>query len=575
MNKDLSNNINYIEEKNYSILEKNTDVWLGSLPFKEGDIFPTDSIKERALISNTNKLIYNNDVESIYANIISIFPEIDPMYGWQIREIITNLPYFKNSTNYWCGLVAGEPPLVDGDESIDIAINEVIDNSNFATTIQNEVRSRFMDIISAYRVDVDINGKPTIVAIEAKNLICYVSRIYTNSIEVNVVFNIYTDVDGQQYVEFIEYHYDGKIIKTVFKYNEGIIGKQIEKEETEAFNGKFKMSPIVVFKHNTINNEIYGVDQYRYWSASILGAMRELQNIFRLGERTREMIRKVPESSIKKDPSSGSSLFFNKGTISYPDGATPPDIEYIVPEIRMDEAIKAFDKAVKSVSIDTNLGPVFFDLEKLGTNLSAKSIEAALYPTKLEAKRITSEMQPSVKELVIKLCALVDIDLTNKSKFSIIWFDGFPQDIKDYTDAIQKRLGDKPSISLQDAIIKLDKVSSRVALQKAREIEAENKEKQEREADESKKEQDKVENITTDNLKIEEGLKQEVEIGSLNNHNISPIAGVKIEGKVTNTSDNTVWETQMYPAPRDISFEHSKGLSKRWIERKLRQKSID
>ena len=49
---------------------------------------------------------------------------------------------------------------------------------------------------------------------------------------------------------------------------------------------------------------------------------------------------------------------------------------------------------------------------------------------------------------------------------------GFPQDIKDYTDAIQKRLGDKQSISLQDAIIKMDRVSSRIALQKAREIEA-------------------------------------------------------------------------------------------------------
>ena len=154
-----------------------------------------------------------------------------------------------------------------------------------------------MDVISAYRVDVDINDKPTIVAIEAKNLICYVSKIYTNSIEVNVVFNIYTDLDGQQYVEFIEYYYNGKIRKTVFRYNDGALGEHIEEmdEETEAFNGKYKLSPIVVFKHNTINNQIYGTDQFRYWSASILGAMRELQNIFRLGERTREMIRKVPE----------------------------------------------------------------------------------------------------------------------------------------------------------------------------------------------------------------------------------------------------------------------------------------
>ena len=194
-------NMTYIEETNYSILSKKTDVWQGELPFKSGDVFPPASVKERALISNTNRLIYENDVDDIYANIISIFPEIDPMYGWQIREIITNLPYFKNSVNYWTGLIAGEPPVVDGDETVDIKINEVIENSNWGTIIQNEVRSRFMDVISAYRADVDINDKPTIVAIEAKNLICDVSKIYTNSIEVNVVFNIYTDLDGQQYAE--------------------------------------------------------------------------------------------------------------------------------------------------------------------------------------------------------------------------------------------------------------------------------------------------------------------------------------------------------------------------------------
>lgn len=554
-------NMKYIDETNYSILSKNTDVWNGCLPFKTGDIFPTESIKERALISNTNKLIYENNVDDIYANIISIFPEIDPMYGWQIREIVTNLPYFKNSVNYWTGLIAGEPPIVDGDEQVDIEINEVIENSNWGTIIQNEVRSRFMDVISAYRVDVDINCKPTIVAIEAKNLICYVSKTYTNSIEVNVIFNIYTDTDGIEYIEFIEYHFNGEIKKTVYRYSDGKIGEHIEEKDDEslAYNGKYSLSPIVVFRHNTINNQIYGTDQFRYWSASILGAMRELQNIFRLGERTREMIRKVPESSVKKDPATGSSIFFNKGTISYPEGQDKsPDVEYIVPEIRMDEAVKAFEKAVKSVSIDTNLGPVFFDLEKLGTNLSAKSIEAALYPTKLESKRITTEMTPYVKELVVKLCAIADIDITSTSKFSIMWFDGFPQDIKDYTDAIQKRLGEKQSISLQDAIIKLDKVSNRIALQKSREIE------------------NSAKNIIGDDKqqydsRDDNGINDSINIQVLNEHDVTPTAGQSVSNIQGNIADNTVWETQMYPAPRDISFEHSKEVSKAWIQRRLKQ----
>lgn len=564
----INSNINYIDENNYNILPKGTDVWMGKLPYDTGTIFPTPEIKYRALISNTNRLIYNNEVDEIYSNIISVFPEIDPMYGWQIREIIANLPYFKNATNYWTGLICGEPPIIDGDDSVDIKVSEIIENSNWGTTIQNEVKSRFMDVISAYRVDIDINNKPTIVSIDSKNLVCFVSKTFTTSVEVNVVFNIYTDETGKQLIEFIEYHYNGEINKKVFEYSNGIIGKHLEDldESSVAFNGRFKMSPIVVFKHNATGNAIYGTDQYRYWSASILGAMRELQNIFRLGERTREMIRKVPESSIKKDPTTGSSMFFNRGTISYPDGSDKsPDIEYIVPNINMDAAIKSFEKAIKSVSIDTNLGPVFFDLEKLGTNLSAKSIEAALYPTKLEARRIKTEMTSSVRELAIKLCAIANVDIADQTKFNVIWFDGFPQDVKDYTDAIQSRLGGSQSISLEDAIIKLDKVPTRIALQKATEIKQSLKDSNT--DDKDKLTDDKID--ANADLDIDDNNK-------FNTHGIGVNAG---DGKnnivsVVKPKDDTVWETQML-YPRDVGFNHSKEMSNRWILKKLRKSHMN
>lgn len=551
-------NIDYVAEDNYSIIAKETDVWHGSLPFKTGDKFPTDAIKERALISNTNRLIFNNDVDRIYRSILSIFPEIEPMFGWQVREIIADLPYFKNSVNYWVGLIAGEPPVIDGDENIDLKINEIIENCNWSDSIQNEVRSRFMDVVSAYRVDRDLYGKASIIAIDTKNLICYVNDTHINSIEVNVVFNIYTDKDGLKYVEFIEYHYDGKIVKTTFEYNDDTLGAKVDDkcEEGVAFNGKYELSPVVVFKHNAVSNEIYGTDQFRYWQASIVGAMRELQNIFRLGERTREMIRKVPSSAVKKDNVTGSSVFYNKGTISYPDETDKiPEISYAIPEIPMEQAIKAFEKAIKSVSIDTNLGPVFFDLEKLGTNLSAKSIEAALYPTKLEAKRITTEMRTSVKELVIRLAALADLDITSNAKFSIIWYDGFPQDIKDYTDAIQRRLGGVPSISLQDGIMKLDKVSSRVALQKAREIELKM----------HKDDTVKVNNTTL--AKIEDAIETNVEdeVNDVSTHDIAPIAGEDGDTNIcgNNYVDDAVWETQMYPSPAEKKL--NKGVIRAWL----------
>lgn len=566
----LNDNIIISRENNFSIVNEDTDIWNGELPFKPGDTFPTDAVANRANISKTNRLIYNNDVEDIYTNIISVFPEIDPNYGWQIREIVTSLPYFKNSTNAWVGLIAGDTPLIDIDNDMDIQVSELVEASNFAETMQNEVRSRFMDIISAYRVDVDITGKPIIIPIEAKNLICFVNKYIPSSIEVNVVFSIYRDEQGVEYIDFVEYHYNGLIRKHTFYYGDGTIGNYVKPpEESYAFSGKYKASPIVVFKHNTVNNEIYGTDQYRYWSASMLAGMRELQNILRLGERTREMIRKVPNSAIRKNPADGSSTFYNKGTIGYDnntDGKSP-DIEYVVPEIRMDEAVKALDQAVRQIGMDTQLGVAFFSLDTLGARLSAESIRAAMFPARLEAKRMVTEMKPSVRELIIKLGYMADIDIAN-AKLSVEFYDGFPKDELNDIKSIQTRLeSNKPSITLEDAIMKLDRVPLRVAKQKADEIRAEqykyNKD-------------NSVEGLTDNSLSDINLVKNNEDVDlNLLSHDIAPSSGKGSTSNKEEYIDDTVWDNQMIPKPRDIpqgivkSKNNNEEVIKTWTLNRL------
>jgi hypothetical protein len=562
----LSDNIIKVKEDNYSIINENTDIWDGELPFKPGDKFPTDDISNRADISKTNRLIYNNNVDDIYTNIISVFPEIDPNYGWQIREIITSLPYFKNSTNAWVGLIAGDVPLIDVDNELDVKVSELIEASNFAETMQNEVRSRFMDIISAYRVDVDITGKPIIIPIDSKNLVCFVNKDKPSSIEVNVVFSIYKDNNGIDYVDFVEYHYNGFIRKHTMYYSEGTIGNYVkEPEESVAFGGKYKVSPIVVFKHNTVNNEIYGTDQYRYWSASMLAGMRELQNILRLGERTREMIRKVPNSAIRKNPADGSSTFYNKGTIGYDnntDGESP-DIEYIVPEIRMDEAVKALEQAIKQIGMDTQLGVAFYSLDSLGSRLSAESIRAAMFPARLEAKRMVTEMKPAVRELVTKLGYIVDIDISG-AKMSIEFYDGFPKDELNDIQAIQSRLESiTPSITLEDAIMKLDRVPLRVAREKANEIRSEAyKYNKDTDINNSNIQDDIKVSTDEDDLELSK-LDTNYNKNNLLTHDLEPTAGKSKLSTNNRYVDDTVWDNQMIPKPRDIPQGISKNKNKR------------
>lgn len=569
----ITDNLTPVQETDWSIINSDTDIWDGELPYKTGMKFPTEEIKERASISKTNELIYNNKIDDIANNILSIYPEIDPMYGWQIREIIAKLPYFKNATNAWVGLVSGDAPSVDiSDEVTDEQIDQVLEASNFASTIQNEIRSRFLDVISAYRVDISLNGKPAIIKINSKNLVCFVNKEFINSIEVNVVWGTYKK-DEHGYIDFVEYHYDGYIKKTTYEYNDGIIGDFVSEEEDHAFGGKYNVSPIVVFKHNVLNdNDVYGTDQYRYWSSSMLAGMREMQNILRLAERTREMIRKVPESSIKKSPVDGSSVFMNKGTIGYTENAegNSPDIEYVVPEIRMDEAVSALDKAIGQIGMDTQLGIAFFNLDKLGSRLSSDSIKAALLPARLEAKRITTEMKDSIKELIVKLGLLAGIEI-QENKMNITFYDGFPRDELNDIKSVQSRLESNcPSITLEDAIMKLDHVSLRVAKQKAAEIRSAKKleisEEKSSEPD-FKQENDIGSEFLKNNeedLESAEAFNKASDVSQeivnetiseqLYSSEVKPTAGdderdTKVD---TNQVDDTVWENQFYQAPRDI-----------------------
>lgn len=582
----MGDNITPVQEDDWSIINSNTDIWEGELPYKKGTKFPTDDIKERASISKTNELIYNNEIEEIATNILSIYPEIDPMYGWQIREIIAKLPYFKNATNAWVGLVSGDAPSVDiSDEVIDEQIDQILEASNFASTIQNEVRSRFLDIISAYRVDTDLNGKPVIINIRSKNLIIFVNKEYINSIEVCVVWGTYKK-DGQTYIDFVEYHYDGYIKKSTFEYNNEILGDLVSEEEDHAFGGKYNVSPIIVFKHNVLNdNDVYGTDQYRYWSSSMLAGMREMQNILRIAERTRELIRKVPDSAIKKNNVDGSSVFVNKGTIGYTETGEgkSPDIEYVVPEIRMEEAIQALEKAIDQIAMDTQLGTAFFNINKLGARLSADSIRAALLPARLEAKRISTEMKDSIKELVIKLGLLAGINV-EENKMNLTFYDGFPRDELNDIKAVQIRLeSETPSITLEDAIMKLDHVSLRIAKQKAAEIRQAKLEDKGIEKIKDEPEKQHLSDNISDNFGVNSDLVEDAESFSditdvqseivddtlseqLYGTELKPTAGSNEDTKTgIEQVDDTVWENQFYQAPRDIK---QKGLLWRQLRRK-------
>lgn len=152
-------------------------------------------------------------------------------------------------------------------------------------------------------------------------------------------------------------------------------------------------------------------------------------------------------------------------------------------------------------------------------------------------------MDPAIKEAVIKISALAGVDITNESKISLMWRDGFPKDDEEFATMIQSRLGGGQSISRKNAIIKLDNVTSRVAAQRVREIEEESGE-----YDTSK--EDNSTDIKIDDVDgVDGGVKKDNEYA----HEIGLTAGDKLEeGQNKGTYPEPLWEFELPFGVRDV-----------------------
>lgn len=468
---------NLLTETDFSATPTGVDVWTGSNPFiGTSKQFPPPALVERANISYTNNKLFENEIQEVFGEVLNIYREISPLTGMPIHEIICGLPHFRNIEQYWQALIAGDTPIVEhSDRETSKRLADVISKSNFSEFISTELSSRMRDVISAYSITPKADGSIHIGKVEAKNFTVFLSAEEEGTVEVILFSNIFEiaqtteDMKKGKYIQFIEYHSNGLVRETICEYKNRKVGDVLSETEEQAYGDNAQVSPVVLFKHNTVGNQVYGTDQYRYMASSVAGALRSLQNLLRLGESLRERLWYGSDKLTSKNPNDGSSTFMLNGFAGIPEGVdnavTPGYVEAKVP---INEAVEVFNKSIKSIAMDSKLGMVFFDIEKLGSNLSAKSIVAAMYPTQLEAKRVSQELSRPVIEVVRRIYLAATGELLRAEDLSITWFDGLPVDEKELTETIQSRIG--VTLTLEQAISRLDKVSSAVAFDKAEEI---------------------------------------------------------------------------------------------------------
>lgn len=463
------NNFTVIDETNYSILDPFVEVWNGEFPFNTGDTFPTDKIKNRASWYNTNYMLYNNKIKDVLDSFLYTLPMVDLVNQMQIRELITGLPDFKNATDSWVTLMAAKAPFVEvSDSCTQNDMDNLLRVAGISNCVKHIIKSSIMCGNAVVRVDLNESGNVVFRPIKCGRWQPYVFENDPQGIQVNMIFNQYSK-DGSEYIEFICFHYNGRVERRTFEYSSNTLGKELEdlRYDGNAFDG-VELSPIVVFSHNTVDGNIIGVDEYRYWEAAILITIRCLFNIMKLADRSRENVKIVPNSALTMDEESGITVDINKGSIGYDNLEKIPEVKYSSPDIaNMQYLLELYDRSVQRVSIDTQLGLAFYDSEKLGSNLSAKAIEASMYPAKIKATSFISELESPLKELVIK-CAAAGGMTVSEGDISLTFYNSFPNDKKELTETIQSRIG--TTLSTVDAIQILDGVTRDVADKKSKEI---------------------------------------------------------------------------------------------------------
>jgi hypothetical protein len=179
----------------------------------------------------------------------------------------------------------------------------------------------------------------------------------------------------------------------------------------------------------------------------------------------------LPDGTAETEDSNGTTFVIDRGVVLYKNNNMPPKVEYIVPQVSIDNAIKTYKETLSRISRDTDLSMAFFDARELGTQISAKSLRTNMFRTELKAKSMTTMLERPVKQLICKFALANGIDL-DVSEFSVTLESGFVQDIDEQVKLIQARGGvDTKSMTQVDVIKAYDSsMSISQAQAKANEI---------------------------------------------------------------------------------------------------------
>lgn len=459
-------------EDNYSIVSEDIDIWMGKLPYTQGDTFPPVEVRERAGRYKTYRKLYQQELHEIYGYIMMDTRTEGLIKNMSMyNSLISNPPDFKNLTDIKVGLSAARVPKIDGNVEID-KIHKAVGRVDFGVVHQDIRRDLIMYGNSVKRVD-KVGEKIKVIDMPLRCWIPFVSADDGVTVEVNVFFNIYTK-EKEEYCEFIVYHQDGEIEKVTHAYTNGLLGEQIgcveqsrayEDIEDVSSKGTYNVSPIVIFSSDAVDGQLMGESEYKYWDNSIAGRMRALKDLYDMLELSKDYTKIAPDNSITEE-SSGTLLDATKrGIMTYSDIKKVPEVKYVQPQVDIKKYLEVIEEAEKRICQDANIPYALLRPEVLGANTSAESLKTAVFLAELMATKENTRLEGKYKELISKI-ALMDNIVVDTTDIILRNDGGFVRDNKALVDTIQARNGGKVTLSVEDSIAILDDITTYEAKQR-------------------------------------------------------------------------------------------------------------
>lgn len=479
-------NLNLLTENDFNITPSNISIWTGDIPYKKGDRFPTEEIQTRANEYLTAYMLYKTKFDGIMDSAFSWTDYMTkPLTNYPNMAIVSDLPEIYTIVEEWVSILGSTPPSItsvidDTDNRFNSVssnlrkLSSVLDNSNLPEVWQDIIRcAQFTYGNKTVRVSKSDTGNVRIDNIVLKCWQPLVSQDNPNKIECNLFFNIFEDEDGQKKCEFIAYVEDGQIIKKTFIYSDGYLGDEIgDIEEGEAFDGVVKMSPIQVFTGTSIQGEIFGISQIKNWEAPVASHIRNHEAIGILVEQLKDELLLIPEGAAKLDESTGITYKGASSTIFYTDLDKPPTVQYVKPNVQMDQMLTAYREGIATLSRYTGLPVSFFDTRELKVAASGTAMKASMYKTEIMAASIAVHLKRQLKQLISKIAIAAGIDLDD-STWDVVINTNFLIDANEQNSIIQSRTGGAVTMSVAEAIKKYDNVSYDIALMKAAKLKGE------------------------------------------------------------------------------------------------------